>query len=178
MELGAEDGTVMDDAGHGDVVFGGGGERLADVFGIVGVDVVHAVALGDVFGELTGAVNGQRVPADMRDLERTTQISFNGADFARNEVESFVKPVFMALIEEHLHAEADAEQRGAGFGAGDDERREARVVELLFGVSERPDARENEFIGAGNDFGVAGDEVFDADMGKRMGEGKSGAFFV
>ena len=68
-----------------------------------------------------------------------------------------MQPVLVVAGEEHLHAEADAQERAAGVDVIGDGRVEVRFAKPDDGVAERADAGQHDLRGLANAVRVAGD---------------------
>ena len=99
----------------------------------------------------------QRVPADLRDLQFGGDGPLHGNDGPGDESQAFVFPVFIALVEQELHAEADAHQRLSLCRQFADEVRETGGKQALLRVPERADARQEQFVRRAKTLGVRGD---------------------
>ena len=72
---------------------------------------VNVVAVLDVLEQGRGAMEAQRIPADLRNFEPGGNHIGDGANAARDESQALVLTVFIAFFKKHLHAKANAQQR-------------------------------------------------------------------
>jgi hypothetical protein len=101
------------------------------------------------------ALDSQRIPAHVGNFEAWG--IGESPDAAWEHSKACVKAVFLALFEEELQAEADAEH---GFSLGDglaDDFIESGRFELGDGVGECADAGQHKAIGFANSIGIGRD---------------------
>ncbi len=134
---------------------------------------IHMVALIQIFEDgafLLVFREDEGIPADVRDFKRIGNTVAYRADVAGDEAEAIIFAIFETLVEEHLHTEANAQQRFAAFSFGYNEFVEAVFGKFCPGITKGANAGKNEFIGLLYHFGVACDDDVCADTFKGGGK--------
>src|SRR5277367_2029557 len=124
---------------------------------IVRIDEIEVRVVGHAGEDSMGARLAHAVPSDLRNLERTAveRARITG-DAAGDDAEAFGGVLFTA-IEQHLDADADAEERLAG--AGDVVAQhvdESERAQIFHGGAGGADAGEDDAIGGGDALGAIG----------------------
>ena len=167
MKLAAADVSALDGGGELGPVFGGGDHALVTVRGIEGVDKVYAVSLFDMAEEGAFAPGkAQGVPADVRDFVIRRDHFRDGAHLTGDEAEPRVLAVFIALIKQELHPEADAHEGLAASRLVDHDGIQPGCPQLVGGVPEGSDAGQEDLVGTAQHFGLAGDDGLRPDGGE------------
>ena len=110
----------------------------------------------------------QRVPADMRYLLRAA-LHIGGRNphhAAGNQPQALVQAELLGFIKQHLHAQADAQQRRACGGFLADRLDQPQLFQPGHAVLERTHAGQYQRIGGQHILGLAGHQGFGAKMGK------------
>lgn len=94
----------------------------------------------------------ERIPADVRDLQ--ARCFRDPPDAPPEHAEAGDARRFPAALEQHLQAEADAEERPAGTDEVKHWANEARALQRAHGFAERPDARQHGGVGPRQPGGV------------------------
>ena len=81
---------------------------------VVGMHEVDVRVVADPFELGDSAADAQTVPSHLRDLEALERGAAEAHDFARQDAESADRAELLALLEEQLQPEANAEERLAG----------------------------------------------------------------
>src|SRR5438552_9076228 len=126
MELAAGDVLVLDRGRDAEVAMPRVGEAIALAFGHdrERMHEIRARLLGNPLEDRAVPARPafgarERVPADMWNLHRhAVRPPRDPDDLARNDAEALVAPELLALRDQHLHAEADAEEGAAARGEG------------------------------------------------------------
>jgi len=112
MELVADQPSRGDDAGEAPSVLGlGQHHRRVSRLRHVGMDEVDRGAVGDAREERVGALEVQAVPADVRQARRVRK-----AHHVAGQQSQQACAVLLGVLEQQLHAQADAHQPGTGLG--------------------------------------------------------------
>ena len=110
----------------------------------------------------------QRVPADMRYLLRAA-LHIGGRNphhAAGNQPQALVQAELLGFVKQHLHAQADAQQRRACGGFLADRLDQPQLFQPGHAVLERTHAGQYQRIGGQHILGLAGHQGFGAKMGK------------
>jgi hypothetical protein len=159
VELGGHDVLFADAADEGAAVVGGGcdhGRFFRD--DVVAVDEVDACAARQIVEEGRGVFEIELVPAHVGDFQAQGLIDVEPHAFAFEHAQALMDAVFVADIEEHLQAQADAEEWFAIFDVRDDGRRQLFFPQSADGVREGAYAGEDDFFGL-FDLARGGDDV-------------------
>ena len=110
------------------------------------VHEVHTVALREIAEERAVIHEVQRIPAHVRDVEMRRDHTLDRTHLTRNQPEAFMLPILEGAVEQQLHAEADPEKRLPRRRLRLHEIEEPAVAQLLHGVTERTDPRQDHMI--------------------------------
>src|SRR6185436_7205959 len=113
-----------------------------------------------------GLAHADLVPADVRHLEPPVG-GVHAHDATGQDAEPRARPLLLALVEQHLHAEADAEVRPAARDRAAQHVAEAALDEPAHEHAERALAGYDDLVRAPDDLGVARDGDVAADLGDR-----------
>ncbi len=141
-------------AGKSSAVVGGRDHHVGGSVAVVGVDEVDVRAVGDAVEDRVRAPGLQPVPAHVRHRE----LPLEAPDAAGQEAEAGVASVLLALLEEELHADADAEEGLSLLDRLAQDRHEAPPFDLGHGGRERPVAGQHERVGAAQGLRVPGEQ--------------------
>ena len=103
----------------------------------------------------------------MRHLEPLAFLLHAGGkahDLARDQPQPLVATELLALVEEHLHADADAEQRLAGGHMGQQRLDETAGAQVADAVAKGADAGEHHLVGRGDIPGIGADPRREAEL--------------
>ncbi len=130
-------------AGKLAVVVRRGDHHVLGGVAVVGVDEVDVGAVLDSVEERVGTVTPQPVPAHVGNRQR----SVDSPHAARKEAEAPVEAVLLALLEEDLHADADAQERLPGRGGLLEHPHEAAAPDLVHRRAEGAVPGQDEGVG-------------------------------
>jgi hypothetical protein len=111
------------------------------------------------------------IPSDLRNLERASvDRGWKFHHATRNDAEAVYAAIFGAVIEQHLDADADAKEGGAGFrNIVAQAFLEAERAEVFHRGTRRADARQDDAIGGANLLRAIGDLTSMAEVGESAG---------
>ena len=145
MELHGEKIVAPDPrAERGGIVGFGGDDRCVLRHDVIRVDEIEVRAVGDALEDRRAAVESQLVPAHVRHLVLARHVEPH--DLARQDAEPFVLAVFVALVEQHLQAEADAQERLAAGDRGADRLDQLALAKCGDRVAKRAHARQHDLV--------------------------------
>ncbi len=116
---------------------------------VVGVDEVDEAAFGDPMEDRCRTADTDAVPAHVRHLEPLTLFDHprrKAHHPARDQPQAPVAAEFLALVEEHLHADADAEQRLAGLDMRQQRLDETALAQVMDAVAKGADPRQHHLV--------------------------------
>src|SRR5258706_718319 len=156
MELAGEQ-MVGRDAGDERAGIGrrGRGQRLILGHDVIGVDEIDVVAPGDAGEKRRIFFLFHAVPAHVRHLEAVVRAKRHHP--AGKNIQSLLRPELLALAEQELEAEADAEKRLFALHDFADRPDEVVAPEVFHAGVEGADARQHDPVGVENRRDVARD---------------------
>ena len=155
VELGGEEVVAPDHGAEGLGVVGRGGDDVGVArHDVVGMDEVDVRALAEPFEDRGPARDGELVPAHVR--HGVLRRKLEPDDLARQHAQALVFAVLVALVEQQLQAEADAQERLARVDGRKHRLDEVALAEFGHGVFKRPDAGQHDLVGPGDVVRVAG----------------------
>lgn len=87
---------------------------------------------------------------------------------AGEQPKTIVEAIFLAVLEEHLHSQTNAEDRYACIGGGENGAVEMERTGAGHGIGKRADAGEDDVVGGGKGGGGVGDEAGDGKKFERL----------
>ena len=120
-----------------------GGLTLGPVVGVHKIDVralVHIAEDGVAFFKVQG------IPPDVRNLQPCGNLIGNRADGPLNEAEAAMTAVLIALLKKELHPKANAENRLALTGGGEDKLGHSAFTQKSRGIPEGTDPGQDDAL--------------------------------
>ena len=136
------------------------------------MDKVDAVPFLHIAQKRMAAFLNERVPAHLRDLQFRRNGTLHRDHAAAQKAEAVMLAEFIALVKEQLHSEADPEKRLAAFGFRQHRPVQAGGTQLVDGIPEGADARQNDTVRPANLLRIGRHACFQSKAQQRAAQGE------